>query len=210
VRVKHWVGHNSVKVYDKEGSVLRVETTINQPRELKAYRRPEGNPHAKLCWRRLRKGVADMARLAEIAQAANERYYDALASLEDRLPLHSLVDRVCRPTTLQGRRVRALHPFSPADYSLLKAVNRGEFVLSGFRNRDIRRHLDLPAPRTAEQKRRNAAKVGRLLRILRAHRLIKRVPRTSRYQLTKNGRRIIVAILAAHEANVADLEKVAA
>ena len=210
VRVKHGVGRNSVKVSDKEGSVLRVETTINQPRELKAYRRPEGNPRGKLCWRRLRKGVADMARLAAIAPAANERYYDALASLEERLPLHRVVDRVCRPTTLQGRRVRALQPFSPADSSLLKAINRGEFVVSGFRNRDLRAHLDLPAPRTAEQPRRNAASVGRLLRILRAHRLIKKVPKTTRYQVTKNGRRIIVAILAAHEANVADLEKVAA
>ena len=29
VRLKHRVGANSVKVYDKQGSVLRVETTIN-------------------------------------------------------------------------------------------------------------------------------------------------------------------------------------
>jgi len=32
IRVKHRVEENSIKMYDKEGSVLRIETTINDPR----------------------------------------------------------------------------------------------------------------------------------------------------------------------------------
>src|SRR6266550_3218630 len=46
VRIKHRVNSNSIKMYDKQGSVLRVETTINNTRELKVFRKPEGNPHA--------------------------------------------------------------------------------------------------------------------------------------------------------------------
>ena len=209
IRVKHGGNRNSVKVYDKQASVLRVETTINQPRDLKAFRRPEGNPKGKRRWRPVRKGVADIGRLAQIAQATNDRYYAALASLQDRTPLHKVVDKICRRTSLKGRRVRALQPWSEPDASLLRAVNRGEFVLSGFRNRDIRAQL-YPSAATPEQRKRAAAKVGRLLRILRAHRIIKKVATSNRYQVTKRGRLILTAILAARDANITDLVKEAA
>ena len=38
VRVKHWAEENSIKMYDKQGSVLRVETTINHVRRFKVRR----------------------------------------------------------------------------------------------------------------------------------------------------------------------------
>src|SRR6266436_3228906 len=38
IRVKHRVEENSIKMYDKQGSVLRIETTINNPRRFKVYR----------------------------------------------------------------------------------------------------------------------------------------------------------------------------
>src|SRR5438094_6890597 len=62
MRLKHRVNNNSVKMYDKQGSVLRVETTINQPREFKVYRKVESDPQSKPAWRKLRKGVADAHR----------------------------------------------------------------------------------------------------------------------------------------------------
>jgi len=33
-RVKHWVEENSIRMSDKQGTVLRIETTINNPRRL--------------------------------------------------------------------------------------------------------------------------------------------------------------------------------
>src|SRR5260370_37398 len=56
VRVKHRVNGNSVKTYDKQASVLRVETTLNEPRDLKVYRPKEGDEHGDKQWRPLRKG----------------------------------------------------------------------------------------------------------------------------------------------------------
>jgi hypothetical protein len=38
IRMKHRVEENSIKVYDKQGSVLRIETTINNPRRFKVHR----------------------------------------------------------------------------------------------------------------------------------------------------------------------------
>lgn len=38
LRIKHWAGINSIKAYDKFGIALRVEVTLNQPRDLRTYR----------------------------------------------------------------------------------------------------------------------------------------------------------------------------
>jgi hypothetical protein len=38
VRIKHRAGKNSVKLYDKQGSVLRVETPLNEVKGLKSFR----------------------------------------------------------------------------------------------------------------------------------------------------------------------------
>src|SRR5262249_36523364 len=207
---KHRVNSNSVKMYDKQGSVLRVETTINDPRDMKAYRAKEGDEAGAKGWSRLRKGVADRHRRTEISRAANERYLQALAAVEDATPLKELTDRVCQAVTWQGRRARALNPLSPRERDWLRAVGRGEFVLNGFRNRDLRALLFTAEGGSAEAARRQSGQVTRLVRLLRAHGLIRRVPKTHRYQVSDQGRLTIAALLTACEANTAKLAELAA
>ena len=74
LRIKHRMNHNSIKMYDKQGSVLRIETTINDARDLSVYRTKESDPQGDKKWQRLRKGVVDLPRRAEISQSANTRY----------------------------------------------------------------------------------------------------------------------------------------
>lgn len=208
VRIKHSVNHNSVKMYDKQGTVLRIETTINNTRDFKMRRRSEGDPQGKLAWRRLRKGVADIPRRAEISQAANERYLESLAAVETDATLGELTDKLCRPTSWNGYRVRALNPWSPDDAKLLQAAQHGEFLLNGFRNRDLRALLYGPAETPAEQ-RRQAAAVTRKIRMLRAHGLIKKVPTTHRYVLTDRGTITLSALSIAREANATKITQLA-
>jgi hypothetical protein len=209
VRVKHRVNRNAIKMYDKQGSVLRVETTVNDARDWKVYRPKEGDREdAPKRWQRLRKGVADMHRRAAVCQAANERYLDALAKVEDRLPLGPLAEKLCQPVRWKGRQSRALNPLSPADACLLQAVSRGEFTINGFRNRDLRALLHGKASSSVEH-RRQAGAITRKLQLLRAHRLIRKVPKTHRYQLTPKGRSIITALLTARQADTATLAKAA-
>jgi hypothetical protein len=96
VRVKHWLNHNSLKMYDK-GSVLRAECTIHDPREFYVYRPKEGEADGPKAWRPMRYGVADCHRRAEVSQAANERYLEALAAVEETTPLQQLMAPLCRP-----------------------------------------------------------------------------------------------------------------
>lgn len=209
VRLRHTVNGNSIKVYDKQGSVLRVETTIVHPEHFKVYRPAEGEQERPLRWQRLRRGVADLWRRGQVSHAANRRYLEALASVTGKSPLREEAAAVCRSLKVDGRRYRALNPLNPADGALLEAITRGESMLQGFRNRDLRARLYSPKA-DADQHRRRSARVSRLLALLRAHGLIKKVPGTHRYHLTGRGRRIVTALLAARNANVDQLTQLAA
>lgn len=206
VRIKHRYNHNSVKLYDKAytpvGSVLRAELTMQDPEGFKVYRRPEGSPDSPLAWLRMRKGIADLHRRAEVSQKANERYLDALASVDDSISLGELVSGVSRPVTWNGKRVRALHPFEDRDRCLLEIISRGEFTINGLRNKNLQPLLYPTAPKSPEECRRRSSAISRKLRLLRAHHLIRKIPGTHRYHLTPIGRQIATAVIAAYNATV--------
>jgi len=183
---------------------------MNEPEDFKVFRPKEGDPHGKSEWRPLRRGVADVYRRAQVSHSANDRYLDALAAVDTSTPLGELIRDICRPTTYRGKRVRALRPWAEPELALFRAVSRGEFCVNGFRNRDLQSLLFDRAPDTAQEKRRRSARMSRLLRMLRAHHLIQKVPRTHRYILTPRGRDVISAVLGAHRITLDQLNKLAA
>jgi hypothetical protein len=204
VRLKHRVNRNWLKMYDKADTVLRVETVINDPRDMKTYRTKEGtdptDPTVQPEWLRLRKGVADLARRAEISDRANRRYLEALAAVESDVPFGQVAADVCRRVRWKGRSARGLNPLAADDAALLEAVSRGEFTLNGFRNRDLQALL-FPGPSAAALKKRHSGQITRRIRLLRAHGLVQKVSGTHRYQVTTKGRLTISALLAARAAD---------
>jgi hypothetical protein len=205
VRIKPSYGLNSVKLYDKRGQVLRVETTIHDAAGLKVYRPAGDDPGGPLKWQELRQGIADLHRRCERSQAANERYLEALAAVDSPVPLKELSGPLCRRTAEGGRRYRALNPLGEEDARLLEFVGRGEHLIVGFRNRDLRQWLYGDRSPDAAAHRRQSGRVSRLLGLLRAHGLIQKVPRAHRDQVTARGQEQIAAILAARAAGVAKL-----
>lgn len=209
-RVKHWVKTNSIKLYDKKASVLRPETTINDPDGIKVFRPKEGEPWGDKEWRPLRRGIADLHRRAQVSQAANDRYLDALAAVNTSTPLRELLHKVCRPTRHHGKLVRGLRPWASEEVALLEVINRGEFCLNGLRNRDLQRLLYAAPPADAKEQRRRSARVSYLLRVLRAHGILHKIPKSHRYRVSSNGRDILTAVLAAYRAPVEAICKLAA
>jgi len=206
VRVKHWVAGNSIKMYDKQARLLRVETTIAKTQCFKVFRPLTAEPDAKLAWRPLRKGIADLHRRAQVSQAANERYLDALANVDDETTLADLFDQVAKPTTWHGRRVRPIHIGAKEDVELLEVVARGEFATNGFRNRDLRRSLEPASINSSKaEQRRASARTSRRLRLLRAHGLIQKVPRSHLYRLTSRGQLLTAALHAARSSSIKKL-----
>lgn len=209
VRLKHFAQGNGLKLYDKHGQILRVETTLTNPEAFRVYRTPESQPHGSKRWMMLRKSVADAPRRAEICAAVNDRYLGALAAAKVETPAGQLAAPLCRRVTQRRRRYRALNPWAEADATLLAFVARGEWTLQGFRNRDLRAAL-YPKPADTNARRRLAGRVTRCLTLLRAHKLIRKVQGTHRYMLTAKGREVVTALLAARQASIPQLLKIAA
>jgi len=197
VRVKHSMKSNKLKMYDKVGTVLRIETVINDPTEFRVRRRKAGTK--ELSWQPLRKGVAWLWRYAEVSRAANGRYLEALAVVDDNSKARRLLDRVTKPAKLHGRRKRALQPLGPADQALFLAALRGEHRLHGFRNRDLAGRLYPKAPKDAAERRRRCGRVTRLIQVLRAHGLVAKIPRTRRYRVTAQGELLMSAAIKVKE-----------
>ena len=203
VRVKHWVDENSIKMYDKQGSVLRVETTINNARRFKVHRPTVKNGKTIMASFSLRKGIADLKRRVQISRSANGRYLEALAVVGEITPSHRLLDPICQRLDKDGRKYRALHPISPADSTIFRVILRGEYRIQGIRNQDLRLQLYPGAELDLTARRKASARISRLLRLLRVHGLIFKVPKTNYHRLTKKGEEVMATATKFRETDIA-------
>jgi hypothetical protein len=89
---------------------------------------------------------------------------------------------------------------------VFQVVLDGRFLLRGFTNRDLRQAL-WPKPKDPLQSRRQSGKTTRLLRLLRAHGLIRKVSQTRYYRVTDRGQKTMSVSLILRSA---DLTKIAA
>jgi hypothetical protein len=137
---------------------------------------------------------------------ANDSYLGALAAANADTTAGSVFDQVSRPVTYRGRHVRALRIGDNDDITLLQAVARGEWATAGFRNRDLRQLLH-PTKRlaTVEDARKLSARVSRQLRLLRAHGIVHKIPKSHRYRLSERGQLLTAALFAARDATVKNL-----
>jgi hypothetical protein len=77
------------------------------------------------------------------------------------------------------------------DQALFQATLRGEHALRGFRNGEVAEQLFGPQPSSPVERRRRCGRVSRRIRLLRAHGLVAKIPRTRRYRVTESGQRFM-------------------
>jgi hypothetical protein len=211
VRIKHSVNGDSIKMYNKACTVLRFETTINKARNFKAFRPANDDLAKPPCWLPMRKGVSDLKRRCEISQKCNERYADALCAAQVDQTLHEVAEHACNRVIKNGRSVRGLNPWNEQDYRLLQFIAKGQWAINGFRNADLRQWLDANAQLLSLPERKKLShKATRLIGMLRAHGLIKKVAKEHRYMLTQTGQQFSSAILITSSIATKQLAKIAA
>ena len=185
-KVKHHMGRNSIKMYDKLGRALRIETTSNDVTFFKHYRRVE---HRDGTWTMknapVKKSIYSLPVVAELMKAANRRYLEFLSALDDPTAGIKDLDKLSNPTSDGQRTYRGFNLFVEEDRAVLEAIVRGEFNLSGFQSRHLQ---NLLSGKTASQ-------VCRILKRLRSHGLIKKIGRTYKYYVTRLGKAAISAAL---------------
>jgi hypothetical protein len=174
---------------------LQALADVHDTTPLRQLAEPLCRPAPDLpCLRRSQQGVpaADAGAVADAPVLAVE------------VPATELRQRVARP-----RRARALNPLATDDAALLTHITRHEFLINGLRNRDLRPFLFGTEPAPASAQHKHSAAVTRKLRLLRAHGLIHKVPRTHRYIVSEQGRKTIMALLAARNASTEQLTSAA-
>jgi hypothetical protein len=193
-RIKHRMKNNWLKMYDKFGLVLRIETVINNPREFRVRRLRTRNGRREMAWCPMNKGVCNLYRYHEVSLAANQRYLDALSVIEDPAPAYCQMEELTEPVVLSGRSHAGFNPASSAHLKLFGAVLNGNHLLRGFRNADIRESLFAPTDQAAER-RSQSASVGRMLKRLHVRGLIAKVPRSRRWHVTQKGQHVLGALV---------------
>jgi len=180
LRVRHWVDHNSVKVYNQQ-NVLRVETTINQPYMFKVWRRAQRQPqNADKQLRPLRKGVAAIPLRAKVSQEINNRLMDEISTFTNETPLSDLLASHVNSHIKDGRRVRSLD-ISGKDRDFPRAVSDPDFTVSGITNAALRQKLASTAWGAGRTDKQLSARISRHLRLLRDHGLIRKIPNRHGY-----------------------------
>ncbi|MBV5318362.1 MAG: hypothetical protein JZU50_11205, partial [Desulfobulbaceae bacterium] len=209
IRLRHWVDQNSVKIYNEQ-NVLRVETTMNDPGKFRVFRHKQGQPEHEPKQRLpMRKGVADIPLGAAVSQQVNDRFMEDLALLQDATPVRDFISDMTRPVLKSGRRFRALDP-TGKDLECLQAISRPSFRISGFTNKMLREHLPGTGSGARQTDKQLSARISRFLRLLRAHGVIRKLPRQNRYQVTTKGVRLTNALNAFLSASTENLLKMAA
>jgi hypothetical protein len=211
VRIKHWLNHNSVKMYNKSGSILRIETTINKTRDFKVFRHPDDDKDRPASWQKMRKGVSDLHRRCQVSQQCNERYCDALAVSQVNEKLKEVASSSCNKVRKKGKIYRGLNPWNNEDYRLLMFLSKGENAINGFRNKDLRKWL-YPQSEKADaiELKKLSGRTTRCIKLLRMHGLIRKVPRANRYVLTDKGQKFSYALMTASAIDIKALTEMAA
>ena len=177
--VKHRFGKCSIKMYDKSGIVLRIETTANDVSFFKHHRKVEhreGPPTRQFA--PVKKSIYSLIDLREILLGCNRRYLAHLSALDDFSAGVRALDRLTRPREVDGKTVKGINFFEPGDSALLHALQNPRVNIAGVRRADLLPDLGMFSP----------ARLSRQLRRLLDIGVIKRVKGTYRYYLTKAGR----------------------
>jgi hypothetical protein len=181
-RIKHTMGPVSIKMYDKFRLILRIETTVVDVSFFKHYREVEHKDGTRsMTWAEMKKSIYSLAPLRELLLAANRRYLEFISTIADDKAGTDKLNRISQPVEENDRSYRGFNFFDVADEELFEALSRGEFNISGFQNKDLRRRV----------RGKNTGQVSRLMKRLRTHGMIKKIGRTYKYYLTGLGKQVI-------------------
>src|ERR1700736_2970925 len=192
-RIKHTMGPVSIKLYDKFGLILRIETTVNDVSFFKHYREVEHRDGTKeMKYADMLKTIYSPPALRELLLAANRRYLEFLSAIDDDTAGTGKLKKISRAVEENGRTYRGFNFFDDDDQELFQALLRGEFNISGFHSKSLRHRL----------KDKTSGQVSRLLKRLRVHGLVKKIGRTYKYYLTSLGKQVITLGLKLKELHV--------
>jgi hypothetical protein len=191
-RVKHHMGKAAIKMYDKFGLILRIETTLNDVSFFKHHRRVE---HRDGSWQMktapVKKTIYSLPDLLPLMYAANRRYLEFISSLDDPTPGLRDLEKISEPVIQGERSLRGFNLFCSQDLALFESLLCGQFNLSGLQNRHLRQILG-----------KKGSQISLVLKRLRSHGLIKKIGHCYKYYLTALGRRVVATAVRLRQTTI--------
>ena len=186
-RIKHQMGAVSIKMYDKFGIILRIETTANDVSEFTHVREVQKRDGSVVTQQaRMKKNIYSLYALAVILKASNRRYLEFISTFDDPSQGIKNLNKVSKTVKTENRNYRGFNFFSEDDQSLFEVLARGEFNIKGLRNKSLRAYFP----------EKSSSAISAILKRLRTHGLIRKVKNLCKYYLTKIGKAVITAGLA--------------
>jgi hypothetical protein len=192
-RIKHHMGASSIKMYDKLGSILLIETTTNDVSDFKHYREVQsrtGDPFQKNA--PMKKNIYSLFDLTAIFKAPNRRYLEFISTFDDQSQGIKNLERISKPVDADNRSYKGLNLFSDDDLKLFEVLARGEFNINGLQNKSLRKQLPTMTSST----------MTRILKCLHVHGIFRKVGKTYKYYVSKLGKAVITAGLAIRNMSV--------
>jgi len=183
-RIKHHMGDVSIKMYDKFGLVLRIESTCNDVGAFRVNRDVQHRDGSITQEKApMKKSIYSLYQLFTILKAANYRYLEFVSSFDDHTDGEKKLAETTKPVSSNGRSYRGINFFDTKDLRILEIIDRGEFNIQGFKNSHLRRYLHDLSP----------SAVSRVLNRLRLLGLVEKINGSYRYFLTALGKSVVAA-----------------
>lgn len=180
--IKFKMGRSSIKMYDKHGIILRIETTTNDVSFFKHYRKVEHrNGTSSMQLTNMKKGLYSLGPLKEILFNANQRFLKFISDIVDPSVGIKKLEKVSKTVVQNNRPFKGFNFFSKDDMNILQAIISGAFTISGFQNKNLRSIL----------KGYSSSQISRILKRLHTHGIIKKVAHTYKYYLSRFGSQVI-------------------
>lgn len=181
-RIKHSMGSVSIKIYDKFGQILRIETTTNDVSFFKHFREVVHRDGTKSIQNAsLKKNIYSLAYLMDNLRGSNKRYLEFISAFDNKTIGRDRLERVTQSKQQGNRNYKGFNFFSKTDIAILLTIARGEFNINGFRNKQLQKLLNL-----------TSSQISRLIKRLNIHGLIKKVANSYKYYITTIGKQTIV------------------
>ena len=193
-RIKFKIKNNQIKMYNK-GNNLRIEVTINNPREFKILKEKEKIVNHKRIetekvWLPMGKSIANLYRYVEISKSITSRFIEALPDINlDALPLKE-IQNISSRKIINDRVYSAFNILNKDTLKIFQVISNPKYLINGITNKSIRNEIFVE-----HDTAKNINRTTRLLAKLHAHGLIKKVSGKNKYYLTDKGRKICDSIL---------------
>lgn len=179
--VKFTLGNISIKAYTKDIRVLRIETTCRDLRSLRGLRTVFHKDGTRSIQRRqLTRSIHDLQLFINYAHRANMRFLESISHALSFYHESRILNKATVSKRLKGRTYKGFNFFDAVDQRAIKALTQPGLDLLPFSRKALMHAMGDITPYQASH----------VLRRMRSHGLIRRLPSSHQYYPTTYGKKV--------------------